>query len=84
MYNALTVYLFNIAKDYPAAAEAARHAIAQDPADINHQLWLASIFIAMKLPNEAAQQIALVKQLDTRGVRRKDIEELQAQLAGGR
>lgn len=84
MYNALTVYLFNIAKDYPAAAEAARHAIAQDPADINHQLWLASIFIAMKLPNEAAQQIAVVKQLDTRGVRRKDIEELQAQLAGGR
>jgi hypothetical protein len=83
IYNALTVYLFNIAKDYPAAVEAARHAIALDPADINHQLWLASIFIAMKRPQDASRQIAVIKQLDQRGIKRKDIEELETQLAGG-
>jgi len=83
IYSALTVYLFNIKHDYTAAAEATRHAIELDPQDIEHQLWLTTIFIAMQRPDEAREQIALLKQLDPKKLRARDIELLEKQLTQG-
>ncbi len=84
IYNAQAIYFFNVTRDYVAAAESIRHAIALDPSDINHQLWLASSLIAMKRPAEARQQIALLRQLDGKGMRKRDIEALESQLIAGR
>lgn len=83
IYSALTVYLFNITHDYTAAAEATRHAIELDPQDIEHQLWLATILIAMQRPDEAREQISLLKQLDPKKIRARDIEFLEKQLTQG-
>jgi hypothetical protein len=83
IYSALTFYLFNITHDHTAALEATRHAIEFDPQDLNHRLWLVTILIAMHRPDEAREQIALLKKLDPRGMRARDIALLEKQLIQG-
>jgi tetratricopeptide (TPR) repeat protein len=83
IYNALTVYLFKADRDYPAALEATRQAIALAPGDMDHQLWLANILIAMKHTDEAQQQIARLKQLDSKNLQAKEIAQIEEQLAHG-
>ena len=83
IFSSLTFYFFNITHDHTAALEATRHAIELDPQDLNHRLWLATILIAMHQPEEAREQIALLKQLDPRGMRAKDIAPLEKQLIQG-
>lgn len=83
IYNALTIYLFNVTHDHMAALDAIHHAIELDPQDINHRLWRVTILIAMHRPDEAREQIALLKQLDPRGMRARDISLLEKQLLQG-
>jgi hypothetical protein len=83
IYSALTFYLFNITRDHTAALEATRHAIELDPQDIEQRLWLVTILIAMHRPGEAHEQIALLKQLDPKGMRARDIALLEKQLIQG-
>lgn len=80
IYNALAFYFFNVAHDHTAALEATRRAIELDPQDIENRLWLVTILIAMHRPDEAREQIALLKKLDSRGMREKDIALLEKQL----
>ncbi len=84
IYNALAFYRFNATHDYAAAAEATHRAIELAPQDIDQHLWLVNILIAMHHPNEAREQIALIKQLDPRGMRARDIAHLEKQLIQGR
>lgn len=83
IYNALTVYLFKVARDYPAALEATRQAIALAPGDLDHQLWQVNILIAMKHTDKARQQIAVLKQLDPKNLRSREIAQVEEQLAQG-
>lgn len=83
IYSSLTFYFFNIMHDHTAALEATRHAIELDPQDIEQRLWLVTILIAMHRPDEAREQITLLKQLDPRGMRAKDISLLEKQLIQG-
>jgi len=83
IYSALTFYLFNATHDYTAAIEATRRAIELDQQDINHRLWLATILIAMHRPDEAREQIALIRKIDQRGKGAKDIALLEKQLTQG-
>lgn len=83
IYNALTIYFFKATRDYPAALESAHHAIALDPQDMEHQLWLATVLIAMQRMDEARQQIVLLKQLDPKNTRARDIALMEKQLTQG-
>lgn len=83
IYSSLTFYFLNITHDHTAALEATRHAIELDPQDLNHRLWLVTILIAMHRPDEAHEQIALLKQIDPRNMSARDISILEKQLAQG-
>lgn len=83
IYSALTFYFFNVAHDYTSAIESTRRGIELDPQDMNHRLWLVSILIAMHRPDEAREQIALIRQLDTRNMSARDIDLLEKQLMQG-
>ena len=83
IYNAMTVYFFNVTHDYQAAVESTRQAIALDPQDIENSLWLATILLAMHRPDEARKQITVLRQLDPRNMRAKDIGQLEDQLNHG-
>lgn len=83
IYSALTFYFFNINHDYTAALEATHRAIELNPQDIEHRLWLVTILIAMHRPDEAREQMTLLRQLDPSGMRAKDISSLEKQLLPG-
>jgi hypothetical protein len=79
IYSAQTFYLANVAHDYARALVSTRHSIALD-GDIEHQMWLANILIAMRDVQSAQKQIGVLRQLDTHRIREKDIAGLESQL----
>ncbi len=82
--NSITIYyLFNIVRDFPAAAEAARRSIEWDPQELESRLSLVTILVAMQRHDEAREQISLFKSLDKKGARTRDIDLLEKQLGQG-
>lgn len=84
IYAAITFYNVNVTHDYQAANEAIRQAIKLSPHDLNLQLWLGTVLISMKRTNEARQQIEIVKRLDTKKTKVKDIDLLEDILIKGK
>ncbi len=83
IYNALTVYFFNVVHDYARSTASARSAVALDPMNMDNQLWLATCLIAMHQTEEAHQQIAVLKTLDIHKRRTNDIAQVEQQLTEG-
>lgn len=80
IYSALVFYYFRVKKDNSAAMDSARSGIELDPGNIDLHLWLATIYIATNETEKARGQIALLKRLDTKNTRAKDIDFLAEQL----
>ncbi len=78
IYSAQTFYLTHVAHDYPRALLSARQAIALS-GDIEHQMWIATILIAMHDAQAAQLQIELLRQLDSHHAHEKEISNLELQ-----
>jgi protein O-mannosyl-transferase len=79
IYSSLTFYLFSVVKDNAAALDAAQKAVELSARDVDLQLWVATILVAMHRNDEARKQIQILKGEFPRGLREKEISELEAQ-----
>jgi len=79
-YTALTQYLVNVARDYPAAIDSMKHSIEFAPQELEHRLTLIRFLIALKRMDEARNQLAMLKQVDPRRNGQRDIVQLEQQL----
>lgn len=79
-YTALTHYLVNVARDYPAAIDSINQSIALAPQELDHRLTLVRFLIALQRPDEAREQLALLKRVDQQNNRQRDIVQLEKQL----
>lgn len=80
IYSAAIYFYAEISNDYEKAMQSARAAVALDP-DLNYQLWIAAIYIDMKMPHEASDQLALIERMDIQKTKVKDLEALRGQIA---
>ena len=81
--TALIFYLINVVQDYSAALEVMNRNIALAPTSFEHRLTLVKFLIALQRQEEATKQITLLKQVDRKGTRTKEIAELEKELAQG-
>lgn len=79
IYSAAIYFQAEVEKNYDLALQSARAAIALDP-DLSFQLWVAAIYLDMKKPQEARDQLALVERLDIRKIKSKDVAQLHVEL----
>jgi hypothetical protein len=79
-YSALTQYLVNVARDYPAAIDAINQSIVLAPQELEHRLTLVRFLMALQRPDEARKQLAILKQFDLKNTRQRDIALLEKQL----
>jgi hypothetical protein len=79
-YSALTQYLVNVTRDYPAAIDAMNQSIVLAPQELEHRLTLVRFLMALKRPDEARKELAILKQLDHKNNRQRDIALLERQL----
>ena len=63
--SSLALYLVDLAGDYPRALDVMRESIADNPQQIEYRLTLAQFLFAMQKPDEARQELAKIRQLDT-------------------
>jgi len=82
-YGALTFYLVNVAADYPAALESMTRSIELAPHRLEQRLTLVKFLIALQRPEEARNQLTLLKQVDRDGSRAREIELLEKELNQG-
>ena len=82
-YSALTFYLINVAADYPAALESMNSSIELAPHELEQRLTLIKFLIALQRPEEARNQLTLLKQVDLQGRRAREIKLLEKDLNQG-
>jgi len=80
VYTALTQYLVNVARDYPAAIDSINQSIALAPQELEHRLTLVRFLMALQRTEEARKQLATLKQIDHKNIRQRDIAMLEKQL----
>ena len=79
-YSALTQYLTNVTRDYPAAIDAIKQSIAFAPQELQYRMTLIKFLIALKRPDEARKELMLLKQVDQQNKPESDIALLEKQL----
>ncbi len=63
--SSLSYYLVNLAKDYPAALEAMDNTVESAPQELPYRLTLAQFLAALRRTEEAKNQLAILKRMDS-------------------
>jgi hypothetical protein len=79
-YSALSYYFLSAARNYPAAIDAARQAMALDSQDLAYRIHLITALIYAHRDREAQEEIRALKQLDVNGGLTSEIAPLEEQL----
>lgn len=79
--SALSLYLVNIARDYPAALTVMYQTVESVPQEPEYRLSLIKFLIALQRHNEARTQLAILKSMDKMQIYTAEIES-QGKLLG--
>jgi len=81
LLSALSYYLVDIAKDYPAALDVMYQTVETAPQVLEFRIGLIKFLFALQRPEEAKKQVAILKQTDSLHIYSRETAEMENHIA---